>query len=223
MFQSWTPEQRRYEYAARPARLPAWVRLLGALAIIAAICETLASAFSPIAWVLAAPLTALALYYNGESVLVALSEPAVAIAASSGPILPARKAPAYQQMRAWHVEQLAELVGTCSQEQIAQVRTMLTRIERVWVRLWAEHDSLICEQQRIESDRPMTVETMEAASAVAARRSVIVARADRLERLGRTLPERMAALAGGYTPDAVSEGLSLAMLETQAGIDHLAS
>jgi hypothetical protein len=223
MFRSWTPTERYYAHASRPGRLPAWIRLLLALALIAALCETLASAISPIAWVLAAPMTALALYYNGESVLTSLTEQPDAAAAPAVPAVPESKTVAYQQMREWHTEQLAELVGTCTQEQIAQVRTLLTRIERVWARLWVEHEALTGEQERIEADRPITSESARAAAEVARRRQVMVARADRLERLGRTLPERISTLAGGYTPDAVSEGLSLAMLETQVGIDQLAS
>ncbi len=225
MFPSWTPTQRHYAHAARPARLPAWIRLLAALALILTICDVLASAFSPLAWILAAPLVALALYYDGESVLVEFAdahapEPDAAV---TGAGVPAAKRIAHQQMRDWHRDQLAELVGTCTQEQIGQVRTLLTRIERVWARLWVEHEALGAELERTAADVPQTAAQHRAMGQMRAQRAVIVARADRLERLGRTLPERIATLAGGYAPDAVRQALSLAMVEAQFGIDRLAS
>lgn len=223
MFQSWTPEQRSYAHAARPRRLPAWLRLLAALALIALICDLLGSTISPLAWLLAPPLVALALYYTGESVLVAITEAPEPAAAAAAPVVPVARAVAFAQMREWHLEQLAELVGTCSQDQIAQVRTLLVRIERVWARLWVEHEALGLEHGRLAADVPPTAAQLAAMRTLVDRRAVIVARADRLERLGRTLPERIAALAGGYTPDAVREGLSLAMVEAQFGIDQLAS
>lgn len=223
MFQSWTPAQRNYAHAARPRRLPAWLRLLAALALIAVICDILANAISPLAWLLALPLVALTLYYSGESVLVAMTEPLEPAAAPALPVVPHDKAVAFAQMREWHSEQLAELVGTCSQEQIAQVRTLLVRIERVWARLWVEHEALLAEHARLAADLPPTLAHVAAMRHTTERRAVIVARADRIERLGRTLPERIATLAGGYTPDAVREGLSLAMVEAQFGIDQLAS
>ncbi|MCU1690041.1 MAG: hypothetical protein JWN20_1969 [Jatrophihabitantaceae bacterium] len=223
MFQTWTPEQRNYAHAARPGRLPAWIRLLSALGLVAFVCDILSSAISPLCWILAVPLAALALYYNGESVMTAMAEvpePAVAPAPTA---VPNGKTVALAQMRVWHREQLAELVGTCTQEQIGQVRTMLTRIERVWARLWAEHESLGFEHDRLAADVPPTRAQRETMRVLAERRDIIVARADRLERLGRTLPERIATLAGGYTRDAVREGLSLAMVEAQFGIDQLAA
>lgn len=223
MFQSWTPAQRNYAHAARPGRLPAWMRLLSAIALIVVICDILGSAISPLAWILAAPLVALAFYYNGESVLIAMAEDSEPIAAPTPPAVPVAKLVAFAQMRDWHAEQVAELVGTCTQDQIGQVRTLLTRIERVWARLWVEHESLGIEHGRLAADVPPTLAQYAAIRKLVERREVIVARADRLERLGRTMPERIATLAGGYTRDAVREGLSLAMVEAQFGIDQLAS
>jgi hypothetical protein len=223
MFPSWTPAQRNYAHAARPGRLPAWLRLLSSLAVIAVICDILGSVISPVAWILAAPLVTLALYYNGESVLIALGEDAEPVSAPAPPTVPQAKIVAFAQMRVWHDEQLAELVGTCTQDQIGQVRALLTRIERVWARLWVEHESLGVEHDRLGADVPRTLGQYAAMRKLLERREVIVARADRLERLGRRLPERIATLAGGYTPDAVGEGLSLAMVEAQFGIDQLAS
>lgn len=224
MFQSWTPAQLNYADAARPRHLPAWLRMLSTLGVIAVICGILASVVSPVCWILAAPLIALAVYYNGESVLIALTEtqdaePVVAPL----PVVPAAKLIARQQMRDWHLDQIAELVGTCTPDQLTQVRTLLTRIERVWARLWVEHESLGVEHGRLAADVPPTVAQRAAMHKLVERQAVIVAAADRLERLGRTLPDRIATLAGGYTPDAVHEGLSLAMVEAQFGIDQLAS
>lgn len=223
MFQAWTPEQRNYAHAARPGRLPAWLRLLSVLALIAVVCDVLGSTISPLAWILAVPLVALALYYNSESVLIAMADDPEPVAAPAPPAVPAAKTVGFAHMRGWHTEQLAELVGTCTPDQIAQVRTLLVRIERVWARLWLEHESLGAEHGRLAADVPATLAQRAAMRKLAERREVIVARADRLERLGRTLPERIATLAGGYTPDAVREGLSLAMVEAQFGIDQLAS
>lgn len=224
MFQSWTPAQLNYAHAARPRHLPAWLRMLATLLVMAVICEILAGTVSPLCWILAAPLTALAVYYNGESVLISIKEAQdPEPAAVPAPIVPMAKLVARQQMRDWHADQIAELVGTCTPDQIAQVRTLLTRIERVWARLWVEHEALGVEHGRLGADVPPTVAQYAAMRKLIERREVIIARADRLERLGRTLPERINTLAGGYTPDAVREGLSLAMVEAQFGIDLLAS
>jgi hypothetical protein len=191
--------------------------VLGALLITSVV---LALAVWPGMWVASSLIASLAIYYIGGTLLLRRGITA------SGPVrlVPEARIPAYERMKKWHAAQVAGIARVASDHEAERLELLLSRLEWTWAGLWIEHDELKHEEGRQRADHPWTPAQRETISLLGDRRWEASQQANELERIGRALPERVAALAGAGGMHRVDrDGLRMAMIEAEFGIENAAT
>jgi hypothetical protein len=186
-------------------------------AVVLAVLSMLAIFVATSLWIVVSLVASIAIYYVGGMVVLRRWHTSDARAD-----VPADKRERYERMRRAHAAQVAGIARATGDRDAADMEALLAQIELRWSGLTIEHAELAHEEGRLRADHPWTQAQRESIDAMAIRRELIAEQADELEKIGRSLPGRVAVLAGvSYLGGMDRDGLHLAMLEAQLQVDSV--